>query len=119
MRRLLAAILCLGTITSCAVGPNYKQPPVNVPDVWRDVQGPPTPAASLADQPWWDVFQDPVLKGLIDEALRTGYDVQLAAARVEEARARAGIARSEFFPSIGYGGVYSYLGTFKTFSKSC
>jgi multidrug efflux system outer membrane protein len=110
MRRLLAAILCLGTITSCAVGPNYKQPPVNVPDVWRDVQGPPTPAASLADQPWWDVFQDPVLKGLIDEALRTGYDVQLAAARVEEARARAGIARSEFFPSIGYGGGWSRQG---------
>jgi len=51
-----------------------------------------------------------VLKGLIDEALRTGYDVQLAAARVEEARARAGIARSEFFPSIGYGGGWSRQG---------
>jgi multidrug efflux system outer membrane protein len=106
-RRSLAAILALGLITGCAVGPNYKQPPVNVPDVYRDVQGPPAPSASLADQPWWDVFQDPVLRGLIDEALRSGYDVQLAAARVEEARARAGIARSEFFPSVGYGGGWS------------
>jgi len=106
-RRSLAAMLALGLITGCAVGPNYKQPPVNVPDVYRDVQGPPAPSASLADQPWWDVFQDPVLKGLIDEALRSGYDVQLAAARVEEARARAGIARSEFFPSVGYGGGWS------------
>jgi multidrug efflux system outer membrane protein len=110
MRRLLAATLALVLAGGCAVGPNYKQPPVNVPDVWRDVQGPPAPSATLADQPWWDVFQDPVLKGLIDEALRTGYDPQLAAARVEEARARAGIARSEFFPSVNYGGGWSRQG---------
>jgi multidrug efflux system outer membrane protein len=107
MRRLVAATLTLLLLGGCAVGPNYKQPPVNVPDVWRDLQGPPAPATTLADQPWWDVFQDPILKGLIDEALRSGYDVQLAAARVEEARARAGIAKSEFFPSIGYGGGWS------------
>jgi len=111
MRRLLAGTLTLLLIGGCAVGPNYKQPPVNVPDVYRDVQGPPAPASQLADQPWWDVFQDPVLKGLIDEALRNGYDPQLAAARVEEARARAGIARSEFFPSVGYGGGWSRQGS--------
>jgi multidrug efflux system outer membrane protein len=107
MRRLVAATLTLLLLGGCAVGPNYKQPPVNVPDVWRDLQGPPAPATTLADQPWWDVFQDPILKGLIDEALRSGYDVQLAAARVAAARARAGIAKSEFFPSIGYGGGWS------------
>jgi len=111
MRRLQAGTLTLLLIGGCAVGPNYKQPPVNVPDVYRDVQGPPAPASTLADQPWWDVFQDPVLKGLIDEALRNGYDPQLAAARVEEARARAGIARSEFFPSVGYGGGWSRQGS--------
>jgi multidrug efflux system outer membrane protein len=80
---------------------------VTVPDVYREVQGPPAPAESLADRPWWEVFGDPVLTQLIDEALQNGYDVQLAAERVEEARARAGIARSEFFPSINYGGGWS------------
>jgi len=107
VRKIVAALLGLAFLAGCAVGPNYKQPPVTAPDVYRDVQGPPAPAASLADQPWWEVFHDPVLTGLIDEALRNGYDVQLAAARVEEARARAGIARSEFFPSINYGGGWS------------
>jgi multidrug efflux system outer membrane protein len=71
------------------------------------VQGPPAPAASLADRPWWEVFGDPKLQALIDEALVTGYDPQIAAWRVEEARARAGIARSEFFPQIFYGGGWS------------
>jgi multidrug efflux system outer membrane protein len=103
VRKLAASALALAILTGCAVGPNYKQPPVTAPDAFRDVQGPPAPAASLADQPWWDVFGDPVLKDLIDEALRSGYDVQIAAARVAESRARAGIARSEFFPQIGYG----------------
>jgi outer membrane protein, multidrug efflux system len=103
MKKLAASTLTLALLTGCAVGPNYKQPPVNAPDVYREVQGPPAPAPSLADRPWWEVFGDPVLKGLIDEALAGGYDVQIAAARVAEARARAGIARSEFWPQINYG----------------
>jgi len=103
----LGLLLLLPVLAACAVGPNYKQPPVTVPDQYREVQGPPAPAASLADQPWWDVFHDPKLQELIDEALGKGFDVQLAAWRVEEARARAGIARSEFWPQIFYGGQWS------------
>src|SRR5262249_7479403 len=44
---------------------------------------------------------------LIDEALRNNYDVRAAAWRVEEFRARAGIARSELFPQIQYRGEWS------------
>lgn len=106
MRRVAAAAV-LALATGCAVGPNYTQPPVTAPDVYRDVQGPPVPDASLADQPWWEIFDDEALRVLIDEALQNGYDVQLAAWRVEEARARAGIARSSFFPQIGYQGQWS------------
>jgi len=29
---------------------------------------------SFADAPWWEVFQDRILKGLIKEALRNNYD---------------------------------------------
>jgi multidrug efflux system outer membrane protein len=104
VRRTVASAVALVLTAGCAVGPNYKQPQVPVPESYRDVQGPPAPATSLANEPWWEIFKDETLRGLIDEALRNGYDVQLAAARVEEFRARAGIARSEFFPQIGYGG---------------
>ena len=44
-------------------------------------------AASFADAPWWEAFQDPTLKALIQEALRNNYDAAIAAARVQEARA--------------------------------
>jgi len=96
-----AAVLALFLLASCTVGPNYRRPPVPVPDNFYGANGP-VAAASLADTPWFDVFRDPVLKSLVDEALRNGYDARIAAARVEEARARYGIAGSERFPSINY-----------------
>jgi multidrug efflux system outer membrane protein len=107
MKKLLAPCLLGVFLAGCAVGPNYKQPVVAVPEQYREVQGPPVPGASLADLPWWETFGDPALKSLIDEALRNNYDVRIAAFRVDEARARAGIAKSEFFPQIGYGGDWS------------
>jgi multidrug efflux system outer membrane protein len=93
-------------LAGCAVGPNYKRPLVPVPD--RFYGEDPTAATavadakSLADAPWWEVFDDPILKALIDEALRNGFDARVAAARVQQARAQYGIARSEFFPSVDY-----------------
>ena len=107
MKKLLVPCLLGALLAGCAVGPNYKQPTVAVPEQFREVQGPPAPGASLADLPWWELFGDPALKSLIDEALRNGYDARIAAFRVDEARARAGIAKSEFFPQIGYGGGVS------------
>jgi len=87
----------------CVVGPNYKRPPVALPGQFYGEQAA-AEARSLADVPWWDLFQDPVLTGLVDEALKNGFDARLAAARVEEARALYGVARSEFLPAAGYQG---------------
>ena len=112
MRRhnLIALALAGALATGCAVGPDYRRPLVTTPEQVRGHEaaaGGATEAASLADRAWWEIFQDDVLKSLIDEALENGYDVRLAAARVEEARANAGIARSEFYPAIQAGGGWS------------
>ena len=101
MRRLALILLVAAALADCAVGPVYRRPKVSVPEQFYGGQAV-AEARSLADLPWWEVFDDPVLKGLVDEALKNGYDAQLAAARVEEARARYGIARSEFFPFVDY-----------------
>jgi outer membrane protein, multidrug efflux system len=101
VRPLSALLLALSLLGGCAVGPDYKRPTVAQPETFR---GQPTAeSASLADLPWWEAFQDPILKNLITEALASNYTVQIAAARVQEARAHVGEARSKFFPSIGYG----------------
>jgi len=108
MRRtsVIALPLLLVLASACAVGPNYTRPPVTSPEPLRGAEGATGPA-SFADEAWWTIFQDQALKGLIDEALKNGYDVRLAAWRVEEARANAGIARSELFPQIEADGGWS------------
>jgi multidrug efflux system outer membrane protein len=82
------------------VGPNYQKPAVAVPEqlYGATTQG----SESIADAQWFDVFGDPVLRSLIEEALRNGYDVRIAAARVEEARARHGIAGAARYPDVDY-----------------
>jgi multidrug efflux system outer membrane protein len=98
----VGALVAGGCVVACTVGPNYKRPPLTVPQQFYGHDGALAEARSLADLPWWDVFQDPVLKGLIEEALKNGFDARLAAARVEEARALYGIARSNLLPDVGY-----------------
>lgn len=101
MRRAGAALLATALFSACTVGPNYKRPPLAIPDQFYGANGPAS-AAALTDAPWFDVFGDPTLRSLIDEALRNGYDARIAAARVEEERARFGIARSDRYPTVGY-----------------
>jgi multidrug efflux system outer membrane protein len=106
VKSIAALLLAASLAAGCALGPSYKRPSVTVPEQTRGQVGP-AEAASLADQPWWEVFGDDSLKSLIDEALRNNYDVRAAAWRVEEFRARAGIARSELFPQVQYQGQWS------------
>ena len=83
----------------CAVGPDYVPPEVEKPDAWRvDYEG----AAEVSNIRWWEQFDDPVLNALIDDALKENWDVRIAAARMEEFAARVDMARSQFFPQLGY-----------------
>jgi multidrug efflux system outer membrane protein len=66
----------------------------------------PSPA-SLADLAWWQVYNDPVLQGLLQEALKNNYDVQIAAQSVEQAQQQAYEQQSFLMPQIGYGGTVS------------
>jgi outer membrane protein, multidrug efflux system len=97
----LAALLLVVLLTAgCAVGPNYKRPSVDVPGTYR---GATPPAESLADQKWWEVFQDQQLQGLIRTALQQNYDVRIAATRILQAQAQVGITRAGQLPTIGGG----------------
>jgi multidrug efflux system outer membrane protein len=101
--RILAATLGAALLAGCAVGPNYKRPVVDAPAVTRGQIGP-AEAESLADAPWWQVFQDPVLQGLVTEAIQNNHNLETAAYRVEQARQLVGVARADLFPQIDYEG---------------
>jgi multidrug efflux system outer membrane protein len=102
---LSAAIVAL--LGGCAVGPDYHAPPVSVPAVYHQPlsNATNTPSASLSQ--WWQLFHDRQLDALIQEAANANHDVRLARARVREARAQAGVARSALFPSVNANGDYA------------
>src|SRR5207302_4922471 len=98
-------IVTAALLGGCAIRPNYQRPAVAEPQTFRGQAT--AEAASLADAPWWEVFRDPILVDLIREALHNNYDVRIAAARVQEARANLSIARSDLYPSFDYSGGVS------------
>ncbi|PYR34704.1 MAG: hypothetical protein DMF93_23000, partial [Acidobacteria bacterium] len=103
---LVFSILVASIVAGCApVGANYARPEMRSPSEFRFVQEP-AQAQSLADLPWWEVFDDVALQTLVWEAVSNNLDVRVAAARVEEARARAGIAKSFLYPQVD--GTASY-----------
>jgi multidrug efflux system outer membrane protein len=100
-----AILLVTMLLPACAVGPDYRRPEVAVPADWR---ARPAQPASLADLAWWEVFDDPALHELIRAGVESNRDVQVAVARVFEARAQLGVARAAQFPEINAGASYAY-----------
>ena len=101
--RFLSVALSCGLLVGCVMGPKYHRPTVQTPTAFRDIaQDSPQQrqAASYADLPWWQVFQDPKLQELIRTALKQNYDLQLATERINAARAQVAITRSGLFPQI-------------------
>jgi multidrug efflux system outer membrane protein len=90
-------------LAGCAVGPNYRRPPVNTPTGFRGATNE-VSTNSFAELPWWSVFKDPVLQDLVHTALTNSYDLRIILARVDQARAVQAQARSGFLPQVGYGG---------------
>jgi len=112
-RYSLVLLLAL-SVSGCRMGPDYIRPAVTTPAGYRglapNVNQTMVPARTFGDEKWAEVFQDPTLKQLIQEALANNYDVRIAAQRVLEQQDVAGITRSQQFPTITGGGSYTALG---------
>ena len=107
---LLSVLLTASFLCGCMVGPNYHKPAVQIPTAYHDLRESPqaqAQAASFADLPWWQVFQDPQLQDLIRTALKQNYDMQLATERINSERAQLAITRSSLFPQVQGNGNFS------------
>jgi outer membrane protein, multidrug efflux system len=101
--RFFVVMVAAGLLCGCKVGPNYHRPVAQTPTEFRDLQQDSqlqAKAASYADLPWWQVFQDPKLQELIRLALKQNYDLQQATERINAARAQLAITRSSLYPQV-------------------
>ena len=97
MRHAAVLALLLGGCTT--VGPDYREPKVPMPGRFAEA----TPLAALSNAElagWSKLFGDPLLEALVDRAVAQNLDVQAAAARIAEARAREVIAGAPGRPQV-------------------
>jgi outer membrane protein, multidrug efflux system len=87
----LAGLFLIG----CSSAPKYERPPVELPQAWKQ-----SAPRFAEDGRWWRIYEDQALEKIVAEALQGNYDLVVAAARVDEARALAAEARSFLLPSI-------------------
>lgn len=97
--RILSLFIGSFFLVACAMGPDYERPRSNTEDRFRMDQSPPD-LPSLANLPWWDLLHDEQLQQLIRAALTENKDLQRAVATVDEFRARALIAQTDFLPQL-------------------
>lgn len=95
MKKLVILTLAGLLFSACNFAPKYSRPQLDLP-----------PAADLekysvfAQQKWWEMFDDPALDALEEKALQYNKDLVMAMARVDQARAAAGIVGAEAMPSV-------------------
>jgi multidrug efflux system outer membrane protein len=83
------------------MGPDYKKPATPVPTEFRGATAT-AETSSIADLPWWGVFNDPQLQALISEGLANNHDLRIAVARIEQARAQLRATKSQAYPQLNY-----------------
>ncbi len=99
--RLTSGVAVL-LLTGCASFIPYPTPDMSLPAQWPQQAVLVAQADSAHDwRRWWQSFGDPELDRLVERAQAGNDDVRLQMARVEEARARLGLARAEQWPSVG------------------
>lgn len=92
----------MAVAAGCAVGPDYRKPPTDVPPAWQ----PDAPWHAVAPNDgalkgsWWRLFEDDTLNPLIERALGGNQDLRVAAARLDQARQQVTVAGAELYPNL-------------------
>ena len=103
---IFIGLVFLISVQGCKVGKDYERQEMPSLETFR--QDFPKDSA-ISNIPWWELFQDSVLVGLIDSALINNQDVQIAISRMQEAALQIDVARADYYPLIGYNAYGSSL----------
>ena len=99
----LVGVLLLGIILySCAVGPDFQKPEMQTPKYFSNYDS--LAVDTLVNLKWWEIFDDPILDTLVVTALVENKNVNIAIARIEEARANLGFTEADIYPSVNIKG---------------
>jgi NodT family efflux transporter outer membrane factor (OMF) lipoprotein len=89
-------------LAACTVGPDYVKPSAPVPAEYKEVDGwkPATPKQAASGEPWWSIYNDPVLDGLEHQIDISNQTLQASEAAYRLSQALVAEARAGFFPTF-------------------
>jgi NodT family efflux transporter outer membrane factor (OMF) lipoprotein len=120
--RYLTVAALVAMLGACAVGPDYHAPRLTVPDAFDA-------APALAPEPtknassgvagkgsgaavdvasWWRAFGDPELDSLVERAIRSNPDIEIALDRLQEARTQEVVVLGRALPEVGMSAARAY-----------
>jgi len=97
-----ATLAGITLLAGCAVGPNYKRPPVQAPTAYQ-TEGPwrvAAPKDSLPKNAWWEIFNDAELNTYEQQLLKANQSLEAAKDRLNQARALARVTSAGYFPTF-------------------
>jgi NodT family efflux transporter outer membrane factor (OMF) lipoprotein len=102
IRPLISSLLAAAVLSGCALAPTYERPATPQPAAFKELQGwaPAAPADALDRGPWWTLFNDPVLNGLVQQVEVSNQNVAAAVAAYSQARALVAQQRASLFPTV-------------------
>ncbi len=114
MRLPSFALASMALLGGCSLGPNFQRPSLWAPGSWFASRPRPQPAAAPSqvvaepiDPAWWQVFDDPILTQLEEQAARSNLDVRLATIRLQESRAQRGVTAGSEYPQVNANANYT------------
>src|SRR5690606_22429332 len=85
-------------LAGCAVGPDYRQPKIEMPQAFSSQDSPYVEQEPVAQ--FWRVFEDAWLDELVVHALHFNHDLRIALANLNEARALRRETQFDRFPTV-------------------
>ena len=98
---VLATLAAL-TVSACAIGPDYKRPPVDTGMAFKEAEGwkLANPSDALDRGDWWTVFNDPELNSLEKQVEVSNQNLIQAEAAYSQAKALVEQTQATIFPNV-------------------
>ena len=102
--KVCALLLAVLSLAACAAGPRYRVPKPDEPAAFAaQPQNSMQPAAAAADidlGSWWKSLNDPELDSLVERAVKSNLDLQIALDRLQQARTYEAVVLGHALPEV-------------------
>lgn len=118
MKKIIYLLCAIALLSSCRIYKSYDRPDnIKTAGLYRDTLATAdtlaADTANFGNMPWREVFTDPQLQALIQQALEHNTDLQTAYLKVKEAEAPLLVAKLAYAPAL----ALSPQGTISSFNK--